>query len=79
MQVVAQEQAAAAAAPAAKREINKQRQVSKVLEASRLRAERATRVAKLKVGFTFDPNPQTARLLDLPSVTGFLPNPSLDC
>ena len=49
MQVVAEEQAAAAAAAAAKRETRKQRQISKVLEASRLRAERATRVAKLKV------------------------------
>jgi len=49
MQVVAQEQAAAAAAAAVKREAYKQRQVTKVLEASKLRSERATRVFKLKV------------------------------
>ncbi len=49
MQVVAQEQAAAAAAAAVKREAHKQRQVTKVLEASKLRSERATRVSKLKV------------------------------
>ena len=49
MQVVAQEQAAAAAAAAVKREARKQRQVTKVLEASKLRSERATRVFKLKV------------------------------
>ena len=50
MQVMAQEQAAAAAAAAVQREAHKKRQVSKALEASRLRADRATRVAKLKVG-----------------------------
>ncbi len=49
MQVVAQEQAAAAAAAAVKWEAHKQRQVTKVLEASKLRSERATRVSKLKV------------------------------
>lgn len=49
MQVVAQEQAAAAAAAAVKREAHKQRQVTKALEASKLRSERATRVSKLKV------------------------------
>ena len=49
MQVVAQEQAAAAAAAAVKREAHKQRQVTKVLEASKLRSERASRVSKLKV------------------------------
>ncbi len=52
MQVVAQEQAAAAAAAAVKREAIKQRQVTKVLEASKLRSERATRVSKLKVQLT---------------------------
>jgi len=34
-----------------KREAHKQRQVTKVLEASKLRSERATRVSKLKVHF----------------------------
>lgn len=50
MQVVAQEQAAAAAAASVKQQARKQRQVTKVLEASKLRSERAARVSKLKVG-----------------------------
>ncbi len=49
MEVVAQEQAAAAAAASVKREAHKQRQVTKVLDASRLRSGRAARVSKLKV------------------------------
>lgn len=49
MQVVAQEQAAAAAAASVKQQARKQRQVTKVLEASKLRSERAARVSKLKV------------------------------
>ena len=52
MQVVSQEQAAAAAAASHRREAHKQRQVTKVLEASRMRSQRAARVAKLKVGFS---------------------------
>ena len=52
MQVVAQEQAAAAAVAAVKRKAHKRHQVAKVLEASRQRSERAIRVAKLKVPFS---------------------------
>ena len=52
MQVVAQEQAAAAAAATLRREAHKERQVTKALEASKMRSERAIRVAKLKVGFS---------------------------
>lgn len=51
MQVVSQEQAAAAAAATQMREAHKERQVTKVLEASKTRSQRAARVAKLKVGF----------------------------
>ena len=50
MQVVAEEQAADAKAASRQKEAQQQRQVIKALEASRLRAERATRVTKLKVG-----------------------------
>lgn len=50
MQVVCQEQAAAAAAATQRQEAHKERQVTKVLEASRMRSQRAARVAKLKVG-----------------------------
>ena len=52
MQVVCQEQAAAAAAAAQRQEAHKERQVTKVLEASRMRSQRAARVAKLKVGLS---------------------------
>ena len=52
MQVVSQEQAAAAAAATHRREAHKERQVTKVLEASKMRSQRAARVAKLKVGFS---------------------------
>ena len=65
MKVVEEEQAATAAAAAVKREAGKRRQVSKALEASRLRAERATRVAKLKVR-THSP-PQVAMLDEIGS------------
>lgn len=54
MQVVSQEQAAAAAAASLRREAQKQRQVTQVLEASKMRSDRAARVAKLKVGLTQD-------------------------
>ena len=49
MQVVAEEQAASAAAVGRHQQAQKRRQLHQVLLASRLRAERATRVAKLKV------------------------------
>lgn len=49
MQVVAEEQAANSRAAAHQKELQKQAQVQKVLQASQLRAERATRVSKLKV------------------------------
>ena len=52
MQVVCQEQAAAAAAATQRREAHKERQVTKVLEASKMRSQRAARVAKLKVGLS---------------------------
>lgn len=52
MQVVSQEQAAAAAAASLRREAHKERQVTRVLEASKMRSDRAARVAKLKVGLT---------------------------
>lgn len=49
MQVVAEEQAADANAAAKHKEAQKQSQVIKALQASKLRAERASRVTKLKV------------------------------
>lgn len=49
MQVVAEEQAADAQAAAQHKDALKQVQVRKALEASQLRAERASRVTKLKV------------------------------
>ena len=49
MQVVAEEQAASAAAAGRHKQAQKRQQVQQVLLASRLRAERATRVARLKV------------------------------
>ena len=44
MEVVSQEQAAAAAAASLRREVHKERQVTQVLEASKMRSDRAARV-----------------------------------